>query len=185
MTVFVASAVSNLNLFGLDWIERLHLLDVPLNHICNQLETIQPHESIDNLCSTLVTKIRHEFAPVFGEGLGCCTKMKAVLRLRTDARPVFRPKRPVPYAVLPILDQELDRLQSSGIIEPVNYSLWAAPIVVVKKANGTLPICADFSTGLNAALEMHQFPLPVPEDVFTKLNGGKYFAKHDFSDTYL
>ena len=78
----------------------------------------------------MVTKIRHEFAPVFGEGLGCCTKMKAVLRLRTDARPVFRPKRPVPYAVLPILDQELDRLQSPGVIEPVNYSSWAAPIVV-------------------------------------------------------
>ena len=105
------------HLLGLDWIERLNLLDVPLNLICNQLETTQRRESIDNLCSTLVTKIRHEFAPVFGEGLGCCTKMKAVPRLRTDARPVFRPKRPVPYAVLPILDQELDQLQSSGVIE--------------------------------------------------------------------
>ena len=38
---------------------------------------------------------------------------------------------------------------------------------------------------LNGATEKHQYPLPVPEDLFTKLNGGKYFAKLDLSDAYL
>ena len=46
-------------------------------------------------------------------------------------------------------------------------------------------ICADYSTGLNAALDSHHYPLPIPEDLFTQLNGGTCFAKIDFADAYL
>ena len=63
------------------------------------------------------------------------------------------------------------------VITPVTYSQWAAPIVVVKKADGSIRLCADFSTGLNAALEDHQYPLPIPEDIVTILNDGTCFDK--------
>ena len=56
---------------------------------------------------------------------------------------------------------------------------------MVKKHNGSLRICANFSTGLNAALQQHHYPLPVPDDLFTTLNGGTYFAKLDLADAYL
>ncbi|XP_005877553.1 PREDICTED: uncharacterized protein K02A2.6-like, partial [Myotis brandtii] len=95
------------------------------------------------------------------------------------------PKRPVPYAVIEQLDAELKRLEELGVLSPVTYSAWAAPIVVVRKANGSIRLCADFSTGLNNALETHQYPLPVPEDLFARLNGGKIFSKIDFSEAYL
>ena len=45
-------------------------------------------------------------------------------------------------------------------------------------------MCADFSTGLNAALKDYHYPFPSPE-VFKKLNGGKFFSKIDLSDAYL
>ncbi|PIO68941.1 hypothetical protein TELCIR_09253 [Teladorsagia circumcincta] len=32
---------------------------------------------------------------------------------------------------------------------------------------------------------LHQHPLPTPDDVFTKLNGGTVFTQIDFADTYL
>ncbi|VDD77084.1 unnamed protein product [Mesocestoides corti] len=60
-----------------------------------------------------------------------------------------------------------------------------APIVVVRKANGLIRNCSDFSTGLNAALESRHDPLPAPEDPFTILSSGKYFAKLDLPDAYL
>ncbi|KAA3673007.1 uncharacterized protein DEA37_0011786 [Paragonimus westermani] len=91
----------------------------------------------------------------------------------TEVKPVFRLKRPIRCGALPIVNGELDRLQAEGIIQPANYSKWAAPIVVVKKANGSVRICADFSTGLNAALKNYEYPLPVPEELFTMLNGGQ------------
>ena len=43
----------------------------------------------------------------------------------------------------------------------------------------------DFSTGVNDCLKDNSYPLPSPEDIFTKLNGGKVFSKIDLSDAYL
>ena len=111
--------------------------------------------------------------------------MKAQLFIQPGTKPVFRPKRPVPYGIVDALDKELDRIKTLGVIASVNYSAWAAPVVVVKKQNGSLRVCGDFSTGLNSALEVHQYLLPVPDDLFSKLKGGQIFSKIDFSDAYL
>ena len=167
---------SDLNLLGLDWCEQLNLMDLPINSICNTIRL-----PLANLTDALT----HKFKDVFQEGLGLCSKSKASLKLRPGSRPVFRPKRPVPYAAVNLVDDELKRLEDLGVLVPVNYSRWAAPVVVVKKSNGSIRLCADFSTGLNAALESNCYPLPVPEDIFTMLNGGSCFAKLDLSEAYL
>ncbi|KAK6735266.1 hypothetical protein RB195_018445 [Necator americanus] len=98
---------------------------------------------------------------------------------------VFKKKRPVLYASVPDLDAEIDRLVAEQVISPVEHSEWATPIVVVKKKNGQIRLCGDFSTGLNDALQLHQHPLPTAEDVFTKLNGGQLFTQIDFAEAYL
>ncbi|EYC08316.1 hypothetical protein Y032_0066g3694 [Ancylostoma ceylanicum] len=67
----------------------------------------------------------------------------------------------------------------------MTHSEWAAPIVCVSKSNGKLRVCADFSTGLNRALESFDYPLPVPDDIFATLNGGAVFSQIDLSDAYL
>lgn len=85
--------------------------------------------------------------------LGRCTKVIVKLELKPNQRPVFRPKRPVAYSVYQSVDDELDRLERMKIITPVDYSEWAAPIVVVRKANESIRICGDYSTGLNDAAE--------------------------------
>ena len=121
----------------------------------------------------------------FQEGPGCCSKVKATLKLKSDSKPIFRPERPVPYAALATVENELSHLQLVGIIQHINYLSWAAPIVMVKKANGKVRVCADFSTGLNDALDIHQYSLPALEDFFTKINGGTCFAKLDLADAYL
>ena len=198
-----------LNLLGLDWIEKLGLFSVPLNSICNavcsdsvpalssdpqaSISEKQITEAVSIPCKFSTTTeavhvsnlLQERFQSIFDEGLGKCTTTAALLYLKSDAKPVFRPKRPVPYGVTSLVETELNRLEKLGIIAPVNYSAWATPIVVVKKPNGMVRICGDFSTGLNNALETHQYPLPVPEDLFAKLNGGKFFSKIDFSDAYL
>ncbi|XP_055590038.1 uncharacterized protein K02A2.6-like [Uranotaenia lowii] len=130
-------------------------------------------------------RYKAKFPEVFKSTLGHCTKTKVRLYLKANAQPVFKPKRPVPFTFVEKIDLELERLQKLNIITPVEFSQWAASIVAVKKPGGRIQICADYSTALNAALEPNNYPLPVPDDIFSKLNGCKFFSIIDLNDAYL
>lgn len=117
--------------------------------------------------------------------MGCCNKTKVSLYLKDNIRSIFRPKRLVAYSILPLVDAELIRLEQAGIISPVNYSDWAAPIVVIRKKNGQLRICADFSTDLNNSLQQNRHPLLHCNEIFTKLSNCRYFSQIDLSDAFL
>ena len=56
---------------------------------------------------------------------------------------------------------------------------------IYKKKSKEIQVCSDFSTGLNASLKDYHYPLPSPEEVFNKLNGGKVFSKIDLNEAYL
>jgi hypothetical protein len=129
--------------------------------------------------------LESSFPDVFKEGLGKCTVTTATLKLKQKATPVYRRARPVLYASLPLVEQELDRLLDLGVIKTLKHAEWAAPVMVVKKPDGSTRLCVDYSTGLNDALQLHQHPLPVPEDIFATLNVGQVFSQIDLSDAYL
>ncbi|XP_058457701.1 uncharacterized protein K02A2.6-like [Malaya genurostris] len=164
-----------LNLLGLDLIDSFNLGSVPMDQFCNQVSSY-PME-MDSLKAT--------FAAVFNNEPGLCTKAKVKFTLKEAKSPVFRPKRPVAYAMYSTVDAELDRLERANIITPVDFSEWAAPIVVVRKASGAIRICGDYSTGLNEALQPHQYPLPLPQDIFNKLANSKVYSQIDLSDAFL
>ncbi|XP_055604188.1 uncharacterized protein K02A2.6-like [Uranotaenia lowii] len=133
---------SPLHLLGIDMMNVFQLWSIPIDTYCNLITR----------CCDSVESLKATFPAVFQERLGLCNKTQIHLHLKPDAVPVFRPKRPVAYAIYNTVDDELDRLERIGIISPVDYSDWAAPIVVVRKSNGTIRICGDYSTGLNTAL---------------------------------
>ena len=66
----------------------------------------------------------------------------------------------------------------------MDQSDWAAPIVVVKKKDGGIRICADFKTTIHPHLRMKTFPLPTPDEVFSTLANGESFSKLDLARTY-
>ena len=167
-------ADSQLNVLGSDWMESLGLWNVPISSVCNSVEAASMNE-----------ELKGKFPQLFELGLGRCNKMKASLQLKPDSKPVFRRKRPVPFAAVEPIEKELKRLQLQGVIEPVSYSQYAAPLVVVKKKDGRIRICADYSTGLNDTLEPNQYPLPTPEEIFAKLSRFRVFSKIDLSDAFL
>ena len=57
--------------------------------------------------------------------------------------------------------------------------------MVVRKAKGSIRICGDYSTGVNDALQPHQYPIPRPEDIFTALGQSKIFSQIDLLDDFL
>ncbi|XP_062541042.1 uncharacterized protein K02A2.6-like [Armigeres subalbatus] len=116
--------------------------------------------------------------------MGLCSKSPVKLDLKGDPKPVFRPKRLVIYSMEQVVENELIRLQSLGVLKKADFSDWAAPIVAVRKPNGTVRICADYSTGLNSVLEPNQYPLPLPEDILAKMANCRIFSSVDLSDAY-
>nr|VZH96762.1 unnamed protein product [Spirometra erinaceieuropaei] len=85
---------------------------------------------------------------------------------QSDFRPRFFKARTVPYALAPKVEEELDRLQKADIIELVQYSEWAAPIVPVLKTDGSVRICGDYKLTINSATKLNPYPLPRIEDLY-------------------
>ena len=103
-----------------------------------------------------------------------------------DAVPRFFKPRAIPYALRDRVEDELKRLQDEGIIEPVPFSDWAAPIVPIVKADKkSVRICGDFKVTVNRAARVETYPLPRVEDLYAKLSGGQKFSKLDMRHAYL
>ena len=66
--------------------------------------------------------------------------MKAKLTVDESAHPKFCKPRPVPLAMKSAVERELERLERDGVLEKVDFSEWAAPIVVVPKKDGRVRI---------------------------------------------
>ena len=69
-------------------------------------------------------------------------------------------------------------------MKKVDCSDWATPIVPVLKPDETVRICGDFKLTINPYLDVPEYPMPNPEELFTKLNGGELFTKLDLSHAY-
>ena len=60
----------------------------------------------------------------------------------------------------------------------------ATPIVIVLKGDDQLRICGDYSVTVNPHLDVNQYPLPKPDDLFAILVGGQKFSKLDIRHAY-
>ena len=70
------------------------------------------------------------------------------------------------------------------MIEPVQFSDWAAPIVPVIKRDGNVRICGDYKVTVNRAAKLDKYPIPRIDELFTSLSGGMKFTKLDLSHAY-
>ena len=158
------------NLMGRDW---LSLLEVNLGEM-NLLKN-------DCLLQTVLDK----HCLVFNDELGCMKDMKVKLLIVSTAKPKFFKPCSVPFTLRDKVETEHQRLESLGIISPVKFSKWAAPIIPVFKKNGTLRICGDYKVAATRATLTESYPLPIVDELMIDLAGGKYFTKLDLSQAYL
>ncbi|VDO89568.1 unnamed protein product [Haemonchus placei] len=121
------------------------------------------------------------------EGLGKYTTSRAELKFRNEAVvPKFFRARPVPIALRPKVEAKMEEMVRNGTIKRVEHSKWAGvPLVVVPKPGGKIRICGDYKVTVNPQLDINQYPLPKPDDLFHMLHGGKKFSKVDLSDAYM
>jgi hypothetical protein len=80
------------------------------------------------------------------------------------------------------IEQEVRKMLDNGQIMP-SKSPWGAPVVLVKKKDGTLRFCIDFRR-LNEVTKKDAYPLPRIEECLDALNGCKYFSTMDLASGY-
>ena len=54
-------------------------------------------------------------------------------------------------------EQDLERLEKLGVLEKISHSDWAAPVVPVSKADGSIRICGDYKVMVIPVLQINQF----------------------------
>nr|XP_034838819.1 uncharacterized protein K02A2.6-like [Maniola hyperantus] len=131
-----------------------------------------------------VEKLQTQYPYIFSGRLGCFKKYKVSLTLKDDSKPVFFKARPLAFALRDKVNKEIDRLLELGVLEPVEHSEYASPIVPVLKRNGSVRLCADYSVSINKQLVIEKYPLPTVSELFSKLHGGQKFTKLDLSMAY-
>ena len=122
---------------------------------------------------------------MFADELGCVKGVKAKIYVDPEARPMFCKPRSVPFAFRKKVNEELERLEKTGVIETVQHGDWAAPIVPVLNKDGSVRICGDYKLTVNQAAKTDSFPLPRIDDLFASLAGGQAFSKLDLAHAYL
>ena len=97
-----------------------------------------------------------KFKDVF-EGIGKLPGRKYHIELKPDAQPVQHPPRGVPEKKKEAYKDELERLCSLGIIEPVaGHTDWINSIVPVAKPDGSIRLCLD-PKDLNKSIKRNQY----------------------------
>ena len=96
--------------------------------------------------------------------------------------PVFRAPYKMAPAELKELKVQLQELLDKGFVRP-SVSPWGAPILFVKKKDGTLRMCIDYWQ-INKVIAKNKYPLPRIEDLFYQLKGASVFSKIDLRFGY-
>ena len=65
----------------------------------------------------------------------------------------------------------------------MTHSDWAAPLVAMPKGDGQIRLYGDYKVTVNKDLEIDQYPLPRPDELFAALFGGVKFSKIDLTLT--
>ena len=122
---------------------------------------------------------------VFNDELGCITEVEAKFQIDDSVEPRFLKARPVPYHLRDRVNDKLVRLEREEIVERVDSSDWACPIVPIVKTNGKIRICGDYRVTVNTVTKTNQYHIPRIYDIYSMLNGGKVFSKIYCSNAYL
>ena len=143
-----------------------------------------PWENIFKVNSSEYDDVLKKYSNLFDETtVGKIEGLQVQLHV-DDSKPVFKKARPVPYAIRSKYEESLDSLEKKGIIEKVEFSEWASPVVPVIKTDGSIRLCGDYSSTINKNMISDVYPLPTLEDIINNVGYGDCFTKLDLSQAF-
>ncbi|GJR19234.1 putative reverse transcriptase domain-containing protein [Tanacetum coccineum] len=126
-----------------------------------------------------------DFLEVFPEDLPGLPPIRQV-EFQIDLVPGAAPVARAPYRLAPSemeeLSAQLQELSDKGFIRP-SSSPWGAPVLFVKKKDGSFRMCIDYRE-LNKLTVKNRYPLPRIDDLFDQLQGSSVYSKIDLRSGY-
>ncbi len=116
------------------------------------------------------------------KGLPPERSIEHAIELIPGSSPPFRPTFRMSPAELQNVKEEVDKLLEQGQIRP-SKSPYGAPVLFVKKKEGTLRMCVDYRA-LNKLTIKNKYPLPRIDELLDRLVGAKHFSKIDLRSGY-
>ncbi|XP_071933149.1 uncharacterized protein [Coffea arabica] len=120
-----------------------------------------------------------EFPDVFPEELKTLPPDREV-EFKIDLVPGTAPISKTPYRMAPAEMKEL-KIQLQDLLEKgfvkESDSPWGAPVLFVKKKDGSLRLCIDYRE-LNEFTIKNKYPLPLIDSLFDQLQGSRVFKKY-------
>ncbi|GJW08255.1 putative reverse transcriptase domain-containing protein [Tanacetum coccineum] len=124
--------------------------------------------------------IVQDFPEVFPKDLPSLPPTRKV-EFQIDLVPGAAPVAWAPYRLAPSemkeLSEQLKELSDKGFIRP-SSSPWGAPVLFVKKKDGSFWMCIDYRE-LNKLTVKNRYPLPRIDDLFDQLQGSSVYSKID------
>ena len=100
----------------------------------------------------------------------------------TDDNPTAQTYRSILPRDFHEVKSHIQDLLAKGVVTP-SHSPYAAPVVVVRKKDGSIRLCVDYRR-LNSKTVKDAYPLPRIEESFNALAGSKYFTTLDLASGY-
>ena len=142
--------------------------------------------STPNKVQTTVPLIEEEFQDVVVDKLptydNTTKTISHEIKLIPGSSPVFKRAYRMSEAEKEELNRQLKELLQDNRIEPCD-SPFAAPVIFVKKKDGTKRLCVDYRQ-LNDITIKAKYPIPIIEDLFDQLRGATIFSKLDLISGY-
>ena len=123
----------------------------------------------------------YEYRDIFTERPGTTDLVEHEIEV-TTVHPVRVAPYPIPYAKQEVVQREVEAMLEGGIIERAK-SDYNAPIVLVRKKDGSNRFCLDFRR-LNDVTRFDTEPMTNVDDILVKLQGDRYFTKIDLTKGY-
>ncbi|KAL5549395.1 hypothetical protein UlMin_004626 [Ulmus minor] len=136
--------------------------------------------TIDAILKPEDVHVVRNFLEVFPEdlpGLPPDREIEFEIELLPGTSPISKAPYRMAPAELKELKEQLQELLDKKFIRP-SYSPWGAPVLFVKKKDGTLRMCIDYRE-LNKVTIKNKYPLPRIDDLFDQLQGAAIFSKID------
>ena len=143
------------------------------------VETVKEGTILDEI------PVVREFPDVFPDdiaGLPPEREVEFTIDLIPGTEPISIPPYRMAPAELRELKAQLEELLSKGFVRP-SISPWGAPVLFVKKKDGSLRLCIDYRQ-LNRVTIRNQYPLPRIDELFDQLQGSRVYSKIDLRSGY-